>query len=168
MLCCLTLSHPQKDALDYAKTVEGIRDGRSAEEWRPSLIASTRWGGEPIALITTDWHASFRPDVWPTIASSEPKRRRAWGISRISSEVQLEEGESLAQQQRAIELICELENFELMHVFADAAVSGLCRLLSGLEGPSYLPASRRTTLWSASNRIECFAQRLTHLSRRRS
>ena len=63
MLCCLTLSHPQKDALDYAKTVEGIRDGRSAEEWRPSLIASTRWGGEPIALISTDWHASFRPDV---------------------------------------------------------------------------------------------------------
>ena len=77
------------------------------------------------------------------IANNEPKRRRAWGVTRISSEAQLEEGESLAQQQRAIELICELENFELMDVFADAAVSGSVPLADRPGGAKLLASVQK-------------------------
>lgn len=51
-------------------------------------------------------------------------KRRAFGYVRVSSDRQANEGDSLEAQRRAIELVCELEGFELVEVFADPAVSG--------------------------------------------
>lgn len=56
----------------------------------------------------------------PTIA----RKRKAFGYIRVSSDRQANEGDSLEAQRRAIELVCELEGFELVEVFADPAVSG--------------------------------------------
>lgn len=51
-------------------------------------------------------------------------KRKAYGYIRVSSDRQASEGESLETQRRAVELVCELEGFELVKVFADPAVSG--------------------------------------------
>lgn len=61
-------------------------------------------------------------------------KRKAFGYIRVSTDRQAGEGESLEAQRRAVELVCELEGFELMEVFADPAVSGSTPLASRPDG----------------------------------
>lgn len=68
-------------------------------------------------------------------------KRKAFGYIRVSTDRQAGEGESLEAQRRAIELVCELEGFNLVEVFADPAVSGSIPLASRPEGARLLTAA---------------------------
>lgn len=67
-------------------------------------------------------------------------KRRAFGYIRISTERGASEGDSLEAQRRAVELVCELEDFDLVEVFADPAVSGSIPLASRPDGARLLAA----------------------------
>lgn len=67
-------------------------------------------------------------------------RRKAWGVTRVSTDRQAEQGDSLEAQRRSIELIAELEGFDLVAVYADAAVSGSVPLAQRPEGSRLLAA----------------------------
>lgn len=69
--------------------------------------------------------------------SKTSQRRRAFGYARVSTARQ-GEGDSLESQRRAIELICELEGYELVEVFSDAAASGGTPLAQRSEGAKLL------------------------------
>lgn len=51
-------------------------------------------------------------------------KREAFGYCRCSTEAQSERGDTLEAQRRAIQLVCELEGFELIDIYADPAISG--------------------------------------------
>lgn len=68
-------------------------------------------------------------------------KRRAFGYVRVSSDRQANEGDSLEAQRRAIELVCELEGFELVEVFADPAVSGSVPFARRPDGSRLLAAA---------------------------
>lgn len=72
-------------------------------------------------------------------ATAAPKRK-AFGYIRVSSDRQANEGDSLEAQRRAIELVCELEGFELVEVFADPAVSGSVPIARRPDGSRLLAA----------------------------
>ena len=67
--------------------------------------------------------------------------RKAFGYVRVSSDRQASEGDSLEAQRRAIELVCELEGFELVEVFADPAVSGSVPFARRPDGSRLLAAA---------------------------
>lgn len=67
-------------------------------------------------------------------------KRRAFGYIRVSTDQQAERGDSLAVQRKAIELICELEGFDLVDVFADPGTSGGVALSKRPEGSRLLAA----------------------------
>lgn len=67
--------------------------------------------------------------------------RNAYGYIRVSTDRQAGEGESLEAQRRAIELVCELEGFELKEMFCDPAVSGSIPLASRPDGVRLLAAA---------------------------
>ncbi|SFV32929.1 recombinase family protein [Hyphomicrobium facile] len=51
-------------------------------------------------------------------------KRKAFGYCRCSTEAQSERGDTLEAQKRAIQLVCELEGFELVEIYSDPAISG--------------------------------------------
>lgn len=72
--------------------------------------------------------------------STGTAKRKAYGYIRVSTDRQANEGDSLEAQRRAIELVCELESYELVQVFADPAVSGSIPLARRPEGLRLLSA----------------------------
>ena len=70
----------------------------------------------------------------------EVHSKRAFGYIRVSTDQQAERGDSLAVQRKAIELICELEGFDLVDVFADPGTSGGVALAKRPEGSRLLAA----------------------------
>lgn len=65
-------------------------------------------------------------------------KRKAYGYIRVSTDAQSERGDSLEVQRRAIELICELEGFDLVAVYADPGTSGGVALASRPEGQTLI------------------------------
>lgn len=65
-------------------------------------------------------------------------RRRAFGYCRVSTDRQVQHGNSLEAQCRAIELICELEGLRLVEIFTDPATSGSIPLASRTAGAKLL------------------------------
>lgn len=64
-------------------------------------------------------------------------KRRCYGYTRVST-VRQGEGDSLESQRRAVELIAELEGYDLIEVFSDAAASGGTPLAHRPEGARLL------------------------------
>lgn len=67
-------------------------------------------------------------------------KTKAFGYVRVSTLGQTEHGDSLETQRRAIELVCELEGFELVGVYADPATSGSVPLAQRDGGAQLLAA----------------------------
>ena len=65
-------------------------------------------------------------------------KRKAYGYVRVSTDAQSERGDSLDVQRRAIELICQLEGFDLVAVYADPGTSAGIPLASRPEGQSLI------------------------------
>ena len=61
-------------------------------------------------------------------------KRRCFGYVRVSTTEQAERGDSLSVQRRAIELIAELEGYDLVAVYADPGTSGGVHLAARPEG----------------------------------
>lgn len=78
--------------------------------------------------------------------STNTTKRKAYGYIRVSTDRQAEEGDSLEAQRRAIELVCELEGFELAEVFADPAVSGSIPLAKRPEGSRLIAAMETNSI----------------------
>lgn len=72
--------------------------------------------------------------------STAAPKRKAYGYIRVSSDRQANEGDSLDAQRRAIELVCELEGFEMIEVFADPAISGSVPFARRPDGSRLLAA----------------------------
>lgn len=70
------------------------------------------------------------------MSKTSPKRR-CFGYARVST-IRQGEGDSLESQRRAIELIAELEGYDLIEVFSDAAASGGTPLAQRPEGRKLL------------------------------
>lgn len=68
--------------------------------------------------------------------------RKAYGYVRVSSERQASDGDSIHAQRRAIELVCELEGFDLVEIYTDPAVSGSVPLARRAGGQALLSALR--------------------------
>lgn len=73
--------------------------------------------------------------------STAAQKRKAFGYVRVSSDRQATEGDSLEAQRRAIELVCELEGFDLIEVFADPAISGGIAFARRPDGARLLAAA---------------------------
>ena len=65
---------------------------------------------------------------------------KAYGYVRVSSKKQAKDGESLDVQQRQIELICELEHYQLQCISIESGVSASKALTSRPEGRKLLEA----------------------------
>ena len=68
-------------------------------------------------------------------------KRRCFGYVRVSTTDQAERGDSLSVQRRAIELIAELEGYELVAVYADPGTSGGVPLANRPEGAKLMSAA---------------------------
>lgn len=87
---------------------------------------------------------------------STPSKRRAFGYCRVSTTQQAAEGDSLEAQRRAIELVCELEGFELVEVFTDPAISGGVPFDKRPEGARLLAAVQSGDVIVAVKLDRCF------------
>lgn len=100
------------------------------------------------------------------------QKRRAFGYVRVSTDGQSERGDSLETQRRAIELVCELEGFELLEIFADPATSGSIPLAQRDGGARLLDAIDREAIVVCVKLDRLFrdasdaASTLKHLKRR--